>query len=422
MFNRVLGSATMRNFQKTGGDFPVGTLMAYGPDARRATKLVAAIIDSPASDPVALKRWFVAKGDIRNDREVQEEITAFFKAHRPRRTVNFDRIGGCPHEEGVDYPLGAVCPECPFWAETDRFTHGPKAPVADASTERHIPADEILVALSEERGCPPKAALASADVRRAELTDALLEALDVGLADPETTFSEDAHLFCHALLLLAKWREPRAFPPVLRWLALPDEGAHEIAGDLLPQTGSRILASVCTGGADIAAIQALVENPDADEHCRVQALESLAVLVAWGELPRETVIAYLRELITEKLGREPHHIWDGVAWTTADLGAAELVPLLRQPYDDGWIDSFAIGWDELEDRTQPGGRPLIEDFQRSHPPITDVARETSWWSLYSRSAPEAPPKPAVAEQKPGRNDQCPCGSGKKYKKCCGKEA
>lgn len=26
------------------------------------------------------------------------------------------------------------------------------------------------------------------------------------------------------------------------------------------------------------------------------------------------------------------------------------------------------------------------------------------------------------EQKVGRNDQCPCGSGKKYKKCCGKNA
>ena len=23
-------------------------------------------------------------------------------------------------------------------------------------------------------------------------------------------------------------------------------------------------------------------------------------------------------------------------------------------------------------------------------------------------------------QKPGRNDPCPCGSGKKYKKCCGR--
>ncbi len=32
--------------------------------------------------------------------------------------------------------------------------------------------------------------------------------------------------------------------------------------------------------------------------------------------------------------------------------------------------------------------------------------------------PTAPP--AVRRQKPGRNEPCPCGSGKKYKKCCGK--
>jgi SWIM/SEC-C metal-binding protein len=30
-----------------------------------------------------------------------------------------------------------------------------------------------------------------------------------------------------------------------------------------------------------------------------------------------------------------------------------------------------------------------------------------------------PPKTIVAETKVGRNEPCPCGSGKKYKKCCG---
>ncbi|MDD2598327.1 MAG: SEC-C metal-binding domain-containing protein [Kiritimatiellae bacterium] len=29
-----------------------------------------------------------------------------------------------------------------------------------------------------------------------------------------------------------------------------------------------------------------------------------------------------------------------------------------------------------------------------------------------------PPVPLVS-QKTGRNESCPCGSGKKYKKCCG---
>ena len=35
---------------------------------------------------------------------------------------------------------------------------------------------------------------------------------------------------------------------------------------------------------------------------------------------------------------------------------------------------------------------------------------------FQRSLPE----PVRVEQKPGRNDPCPCGSGKKYKRCCGR--
>jgi preprotein translocase subunit SecA len=35
-----------------------------------------------------------------------------------------------------------------------------------------------------------------------------------------------------------------------------------------------------------------------------------------------------------------------------------------------------------------------------------------------QSAPK--PQPAIAEKKTGRNDPCPCGSGKKYKQCHGK--
>lgn len=31
-----------------------------------------------------------------------------------------------------------------------------------------------------------------------------------------------------------------------------------------------------------------------------------------------------------------------------------------------------------------------------------------------------PPKPEVVEKKVGRNEPCPCGSGNKYKICCGK--
>ncbi len=36
--------------------------------------------------------------------------------------------------------------------------------------------------------------------------------------------------------------------------------------------------------------------------------------------------------------------------------------------------------------------------------------------------PDAPIKQAHKSQPAGRNDPCPCGSGRKYKKCCGKDS
>ena len=36
--------------------------------------------------------------------------------------------------------------------------------------------------------------------------------------------------------------------------------------------------------------------------------------------------------------------------------------------------------------------------------------------------PSVPQKPIVKTKQPGRNDPCPCGSGKKYKNCHGKDA
>ncbi len=45
--------------------------------------------------------------------------------------------------------------------------------------------------------------------------------------------------------------------------------------------------------------------------------------------------------------------------------------------------------------------------------------------MAERQAAAAPQRPQTIRRdvpKVGRNDPCPCGSGKKYKKCCGKTA
>lgn len=393
--------------------FPLGTVTMYGPTASRATKVVAAVVPGPDEPVSMLQRWFVASGDIRNSKEIMAEVSDFLRDAEVRHTSLADRIMGCPHEEGIDYPLGQVCPECPFWAETDRFTHQPKAPVAAPVEAQHISAPEVIAALSEYRGCPPRAALAAADFHREELTPVLLEALEYAVEHADDLSDEDSHLCCHSLYLMAKWREARALPFLLRMLALPEELAAEIAGEVLFEDGCVLLADI--SGGDHPDIRALIENREAEESLRAEALTGLELLAARGEMPRADFVAYIQELIDSKLEREPVSPWAIITMTVGDFGLVDLLPSLRKAYDEELVDEGFFPWEHTEEAARSTSGKHIEDFLKHHQPITDVAAATEMWPIYHDAAPERPP----ATAKVGRNDQCPCGSGKKYKKCCG---
>jgi hypothetical protein len=111
--------------------YPIATIAAYGPDNMLATKLVVAVFKKPnQKEPDDLHRWLTNAGDVRNDQAIAAEVVEFVKRNGVRQTVSSDRILGCPHEEGVDYPLGSTCPHCPFWEKIDRFTHEPKSSAA----------------------------------------------------------------------------------------------------------------------------------------------------------------------------------------------------------------------------------------------------------------------------------------------------
>jgi len=107
--------------RKTG--YPIATIAYYGPDDRFASKVAMGILLSEEDEEVSdLQRWFANEQDVRLDMTINKEILEFIKPYRPRRVVMLDRIIGCPHEEGIDYPTGEVCPQCPFWANRDRWT------------------------------------------------------------------------------------------------------------------------------------------------------------------------------------------------------------------------------------------------------------------------------------------------------------
>ena len=310
----------MRASERSRAKYPLATISAYGPDNRRATKLVVGILRRAGQkDANSIRSWTSDASDVRNDPVIASELADWLRSQGVKDTVSHDRIIGCPHEAGIDYPMGRACPQCPFWASIDRFTHERiSAPVATMSP------DQVLIELGKDRTSHPLEALDSADAHRGVLVQPLLEALERGITHADTASKEEAQLVCYALYLLAKWREPRAYPLVIRWLSLSDAVSTALSGDVSTQDAARILAAVCDG--DLEPIKRLVLNRDADEFSRGVAVAALALLAVWAEVPRDTILDYFVWLAREGLERHTNYVWGALA--AEGDGSASRLPRL----------------------------------------------------------------------------------------------
>ena len=122
----------LRNFVNRGDQgYPVATLAFYGPDDKKASKAVLGIFPSKDAE-VQLHKWFRESPDVdlRYDIKLQKTWIEIVRREGVRSLAMLEEINGCPHEEGVDYPLGQVCPTCPFWAHRRRPVSPPAAGLA----------------------------------------------------------------------------------------------------------------------------------------------------------------------------------------------------------------------------------------------------------------------------------------------------
>lgn len=279
----------------------------------------------------------------------------------------------------------------------------------------------------------PLAALAEADAARDAIAPELLAELARVAADPTSAQADGYVLHLYAMLLLAHWRDTRAYRPLVALGHLGEAVTDAIFGQLAYDNYGRALASVCDG--DIAPLAALVDAPDADFWARSSALEALTLAALEGRAPAAAVGDFLAEFGTREadaLRNTPDADSPLLELTVihlADLGAVDHLPRIRAWYAAGLVDASLAELADIEADVQ---RPLaarqaaLRDAGQSL--IDNVAREIADWpALFHQPAFSLPPIPLGAirepvrreEAKVGRNDPCPCGSGRKYKKCHG---
>ena len=283
---------------------------------------------------------------------------------------------------------------------------------------------KIITAFTNSTGGTfPKSALQAAVASKKEISPHLLDLLANAGRDIDSLAKKHDYGFLYAMFLLAQFREKAALQPLLDFFANNGPTAIALTGDVVTESLGQLLAGVSCG--EIQPIQEMIENSAVDPFVRGAGLEALLCLVAWGETSPLEVIAYFKKLLNGKLERQPSHVWNYLAEAVCRLCGPDFLDPLKKAYDEGLISPLYMNWPETEKMVN---RPIHEnrvDLEKDAGlrPITNVVAEMEEWACFrpqeQRIHAVGGEQPVLhPEQKRGRNEPCPCGSGKKYKKCC----
>lgn len=108
--------------RKPSGGYPVASVAFYGPTENVASKVVVGVTAAEGTEVDPLERWYSPDQDARRNPQVLKSVLQFIETNGAKTVVMPDRLLGCPHEEGTDYPTGQQCPTCPYWKNRDRFS------------------------------------------------------------------------------------------------------------------------------------------------------------------------------------------------------------------------------------------------------------------------------------------------------------
>jgi len=84
------------------------------------------------------------------------------------------------------------------------------------------------------------------------------------------------------------------------------------------------------------------------------------------------------------------------------------------------LDVAGGGQEDEEGEVEFVARYEANGREQRHHERSTFAREDGAWVFVGGAPPRK--KPERHEERPSPNAQCPCGSGKKYKRCCGRGA
>ncbi|MEI4233751.1 DUF1186 domain-containing protein [Roseovarius sp. D22-M7] len=280
----------------------------------------------------------------------------------------------------------------------------------------------------------PRAAMAAAREDRDTMAPIFVDLVTrLATQDLPEMRDDDMTALIPVFHMLGEFREPRAYRPLLRLLRQPSENPEAILGDALTETSFRVIAGTFDG--DLQPLFEAIEDPKAYEFSRAALMDALVLIAQLYPDRRATIEDYVRTFRSRHPEDLPLEVLIGWMDAIANLGLEDMTEEVRAAFEKKLIPpdycDFSHFLEDLQATQDADGAPANRRYQK--PLITDAIDELSRWHGYSdayfaelkkqkarhvlRSAPSA--ETFMHETPPvGRNDPCPCGSGKKFKKCC----
>ena len=304
----------------------------------------------------------------------------------------------------------------------------------------------------------PEDAIRAALLRPQEITPHLIGFLRRATAAVRADRNMPGNGFFIAFYLLAQFQAKEALPAIIEAVSLPGDVPYDLFGDAITEDLRRVLAILADDHLDL--IDRLIDDTSIDEFVRSAAADAYRLLVRDGRLTRGEAVERLRIHLEKAIERDDSKGANWQVFALYSLASCEAQIEIELAFNRGLVDETLIDQKEFEHSFAGGDAFLQSEFDRLPPTKIDALDDLGgWWD----GAPDQDfgdeddewdddevedwdedeeydetddddESPGFAELFPppstntirnvvprvGRNQPCPCGSGKKYKKCCGK--
>lgn len=144
-----------------------------------------------------------------------------------------------------------------------------------------------------------------------------------------------------------------------------------------------------------------------------------------GDKPAPTAEALMRSRCTAYALGKIDHLEETLAPETR--GDFDRKSIAHWSKSSQWLGLEIVSTEEGQDSDATGYVEFVAHFvtdgkrlaHRERSLFRHDAEDGRWYFVEEANRRN---EPIVKGRQPGRNDPCPCGSGKKYKKCCGAAA